>query len=285
MSDIFDMRTFSIAAGIVAMFCCLPMIYMIGSGKTYPGMYHWTAATISSFLGLILNGLKNAIPDVFSVVVANTLIVGFVILSTRGLLEFVGRKSGRALDAAVPCGTAIVLGIFLFLWPSYAIRVTAICAVYAFYTIRSLMIIWKDFPALSLGRNWLLIITFALSVAWYVVRASLTLVFGHGADLASAYFFQTVSLVLALGAIVLVVSGYIIVSLQCVKRDLDRAQREVKTLSGLLPICSSCHKIHDGSGHWIHIESYISRHSEASFSHGLCDDCAARLYPDLVGKQ
>ena len=56
---------------------------------------------------------------------------------------------------------------------------------------------------------------------------------------------------------------------------------EVKTLGGFLPICSSCKKIRDDNGYWNQIERYIGDHSEAEFSHGICPDCARKLYPDL----
>jgi PAS domain S-box-containing protein len=64
--------------------------------------------------------------------------------------------------------------------------------------------------------------------------------------------------------------------------ELQQALAEVKTLSGLLPICASCKKIRDDSGYWQQIEMYIRDHSEAEFTHGLCHDCAAKLYPDLL---
>ena len=64
-------------------------------------------------------------------------------------------------------------------------------------------------------------------------------------------------------------------------KDLTEALANVKTLSGLLPICASCKKIRDDQGYWTQIESYIRDHSEAEFSHGVCPDCAERLYPDL----
>ena len=64
-------------------------------------------------------------------------------------------------------------------------------------------------------------------------------------------------------------------------RDLQRALAQVRTLSGLLPICSGCKKIRDDQGYWQQIESYIRDHSEADFSHGVCPDCTERLYPDL----
>ncbi len=66
--------------------------------------------------------------------------------------------------------------------------------------------------------------------------------------------------------------------------DLKKALGDVKTLSGLLPICSGCKKIRNDSGYWQQIESYLSDHSNADFSHGICPDCMQRLYPDLYDK-
>jgi PAS domain S-box-containing protein len=65
-------------------------------------------------------------------------------------------------------------------------------------------------------------------------------------------------------------------------RDLESALGTVKTLSGLLPICASCKKIRDEIGQWVEVEVYVRNHSEADFSHGICPECAAKLYPDLL---
>ncbi len=62
---------------------------------------------------------------------------------------------------------------------------------------------------------------------------------------------------------------------------LREALSQVKLLSGFLPICASCKKIRDDKGYWQQIELYIRDHSEAEFSHGICPDCAKKLYPDL----
>lgn len=62
---------------------------------------------------------------------------------------------------------------------------------------------------------------------------------------------------------------------------LQRAISEVKTLSGLLPICSSCKKIRDDKGYWNQLEVYIRDHSEADFTHSICPECIKRLYPEL----
>ena len=62
--------------------------------------------------------------------------------------------------------------------------------------------------------------------------------------------------------------------------ELQEALGNVKTLSRLLPICSSCRKVRDDEGYWNQIESYIKKNTEIDFSHGLCPECAEKLYGD-----
>ena len=64
--------------------------------------------------------------------------------------------------------------------------------------------------------------------------------------------------------------------------ELKNALIEVKKLSGMLPICSSCKKIRDDEGYWKQIETYIKDHSEAQFSHSICPQCAQQLYSDFL---
>ena len=61
-------------------------------------------------------------------------------------------------------------------------------------------------------------------------------------------------------------------------QDLESALSEIKTLRGIVPICSQCKKIRDGSGYWNRVEEYVEKHSDASFSHSLCPDCSDALY-------
>lgn len=65
-------------------------------------------------------------------------------------------------------------------------------------------------------------------------------------------------------------------------RDLRKALAEVKTLRGLLPICSSCRRIRDEEGNWKSVETYIRDNFEADFSHSICPDCARRLYAQYL---
>ncbi len=71
--------------------------------------------------------------------------------------------------------------------------------------------------------------------------------------------------------------------------ELQKSLANVKQLSGLLPICAHCKKIRDDQGYWEQLESYLNRHSELKFSHGICQDCLKKHYPefcdeDPVGK-
>jgi response regulator RpfG family c-di-GMP phosphodiesterase len=63
--------------------------------------------------------------------------------------------------------------------------------------------------------------------------------------------------------------------------ELQKALREVKVLRGLIPICASCKNIRNDGGFWQQLEEYIGEHSEAEFSHGICQPCVKKLYPGV----
>ncbi len=67
--------------------------------------------------------------------------------------------------------------------------------------------------------------------------------------------------------------------------ELQEALKEVKRLSGLLPICASCKKIKDPQGNWQPIEDYITDRSEADFTHSVCPVCARKLYPEIFNSK
>ena len=69
--------------------------------------------------------------------------------------------------------------------------------------------------------------------------------------------------------------------LRRINEDLQRALTEVKVLRGLIPICASCKKIRNDGGFWQQLEEYLGEHSEAEFSHGLCQPCIKKLYPGV----
>ena len=63
--------------------------------------------------------------------------------------------------------------------------------------------------------------------------------------------------------------------------ELNRALANIQTLSGLIPICAGCKKIRDDRGYWEQVESYIAKHSDAKFTHGICPECSRKYYPGI----
>ena len=63
--------------------------------------------------------------------------------------------------------------------------------------------------------------------------------------------------------------------------NLQKALADVKTLSGMLPICAWCKKVRNDEGYWQKIEAYMKSHLDLDFTHGICNDCAKKEYPDL----
>ncbi len=66
--------------------------------------------------------------------------------------------------------------------------------------------------------------------------------------------------------------------------ELNKTLEEIKTLRGILPLCSFCKKIRDDQGYWNQVDVYIQQHSEADISHGICPDCLQQHYPKLGQK-
>jgi GAF domain-containing protein len=65
-------------------------------------------------------------------------------------------------------------------------------------------------------------------------------------------------------------------------KNLSDYFAEIKMLRGIVPICSFCKKIRDTEGNWSEVEAYVSKHSEAQFSHGFCPECKKFHYGDLL---
>ncbi len=64
--------------------------------------------------------------------------------------------------------------------------------------------------------------------------------------------------------------------------DLRKALGQVRRLSGLIPICANCKRVRDDEGYWQQVEAYVAEHSEATFTHGICPECLATLYPQYA---
>lgn len=150
----------------------------------------------------------------------------------------------------------------------------------------SILIIWADFAAGPIIRLPILFVFPVIAVSWYwgliigetlaiglpVLRLALAWHINKPWALEDSII-NTAILVLALAMISFLV--YII----------NQQSIRIKVLQGILPICSFCKKIRTPEDQWEQMESYISHHSQAEFSHGVCPECADRHYGTLFDKK
>ncbi len=100
---------------------------------------------------------------------------------------------------------------------------------------------------------------------------------------------KSVGLVIALVGAVVVILGLVGVIVRFAQLNLrvkeqaaslQEALGEIKELRGIIPICAGCKKVRDDEGYWNHVEIYVAEHTRAEFSHGFCEECMERLYPE-----
>jgi hypothetical protein len=72
---------------------------------------------------------------------------------------------------------------------------------------------------------------------------------------------------------------------QHAKEIIEYLRKEIHTLRGIIPICSSCKKVRDDNGYWQQVEAYVRDRSEAEFSHSIYPECLEKLYPEFAGKK
>jgi hypothetical protein len=96
----------------------------------------------------------------------------------------------------------------------------------------------------------------------------------------SSVIIAVVLIIMGAGIFVKIINP-IIAGLHVSVTKLERTLREVRTLRGILPICSFCKKIRDDKGYWDQVEVYVSQHTHADFSHSICPDCADKHYPEM----
>jgi hypothetical protein len=123
-----------------------------------------------------------------------------------------------------------------------------------------------------------------LLFTFYIGVYDLSNLVGHYCKILSFYFMYEAVIRTALVDPHILLYRKLKQSEEALREERNRLQQhidKVKVLQGLLPICASCKNVRDDKGYWSQVETYIEQHSSAHFTHGLCPDCARRLYPEI----
>jgi hypothetical protein len=248
----------------------------------------WASGFLLRSISFLLIFLRGRIPDLFSIPLANTLVLAGLVLIAWGIEAYAGQRLHYGLGLAW-IAVCLVLSFvsyaqFGFTFRAFVASVLhmVICAVIAFRLLR--------LPGRGVRLQHIVIaVLFLSSAAAMGIRSILSIV---GPDQKGLFIFSPSSMIGFLDAFIMPICVAIGLLSMLGRRtqierektigDLEVALAQVKTLSGLLPICASCKRIRDEKGYWHEVEHYVRDHSEADFSHGICPKCLSKLYPDIL---
>jgi len=282
MGEYLNVRTLAFMSAVVSAILCVPMAYIYVARKTYPGFGSWLCGVSFHTAGMLLLALRGHIPDVLSVVGANLFIALYLVLLTRGATAFVGGVQRTWIQVMSLAFLLVTSFYFTYVIPSVSIRIVIFSAVMIPYGIWVGWIVTRRVPVLLRNMNWFLTVAVGAFVFWLMARIVLTVLFERTmGELMSPSLVQGMSFVIFATLNVLSILGLITLNFQRVEDDLLRSVDEIKTLRGIIPICSSCKKIRDDQGYWKQLEAYMKDHADITFSHGSCPECRDKLYSTL----
>ncbi len=279
MREILDIRTLSITTSFIYLIIFLNLFQIKRKGKDYPGLGYWSSAYLINFFAFLLQSFRHYFPDFFTIVVANTAIIVGYLFIVRGLVDFSEAKQENKLDSIFSIAVFLLFAVYTYYYPDINARIVIVSLSIATISFRAVSVMKKHISPNYKLHNPLLSGSFLVVGMYSVIRTLYTLFMeSRIGDFMSAGLVHSLAyIIISLGHIS-IFTGLIAMSALRVEGHLDEANDELKTLAGLLPICASCKKIRDDKGYWNQIESYISTHSDAKFSHGLCPECSEKLY-------
>lgn len=275
-----DVRSIALACDVTHLAIAIALTYVWLGRKTYAGFGTWTLSTWSAFAGILLLAGRGLIPDLYSVLIANLLLLGTSSLLLSGLLAFCGERPNHQVHAGLLL-YGLLIAFLTFVRPSLQARLVVFSLGIGFLTLLAAYIAWKRLPAVLHDANPLVISTLSFVGSVYLARGILSWIVPPPTEnFLDPSPIQGMSLLVYLLGHTVLSAGLLVLNAQRVERDLQVAMDECKVLQGILPICAHCKKIRDDRGAWNQLEAYIHQHTDAEFSHGICPDCARTFYED-----
>jgi len=273
-----DPRTLIVVSAILPLAMAAILLGMRAMGRTAAGFGAWTAAQASIAVGAGLIAGRGYLPDWSSIVAGNVLVVLGVALLADGFRRFYGlaRVFPLGLDAAALVAAGALPAALLH--GSVNHRIVIASLLYAFYLARAGLEPLRSAEARRQPVQLVLTVLDVVGAALLLVRAGKSAV----SPPYSGLFSEGWTVVIP-GLILMVVNttamfAAMVLGFERSEAELRTALSEVKTLSGLLPVCMHCRRIRNDKGYWDELERYVTHHTGARFSHGICPDCFAEHY-------
>ena len=290
-----DIKTLVVCNSATSFFMALGLLYYMINYKTYKGYGFWLSSTFVLSFAYLAMIFRPIIPLLLSIILTNISIVLVAVLRLDGVQRFTRDRKLKLVYYGLPILT-IPFSLYFFLvidnmilrnfFSSILLAILAILIGLELYQNRNTENS-KLFTATTI-----LIICYGLLI---ISRASLWFLYPKETLFATAIIHQLYFLLVTIIEVGVGISWIMMNSqrletelrtsendLKSTVNDLKKALSEVKTLSGIIPICMHCKEIRVDRGYWEKIETFISEHSEAEFSHGICPKCIKEKYPYLL---
>jgi hypothetical protein len=285
-----DVRTLFVADALITAFIGLALLFYWKTSKTYPGYALWMLGTFSVTFSFFFMFLRVVIPVWASVLLVTLATILAALLRLDGIMRFMRGKSLGRFYYATPAIAIILAGYFYFAVDDIVIR-TAILAgwICLFTWVTAIVFIRyapnenRSFYYVAAGINFIYGTSMLIRSIFWMQNP------GYGIFdntlFHSAFFTSVMIYEIWFGILIMMMNNQrlrleLLDSENGLKyhvMELEKAISKIKVLKGLLPICASCKKIRDDQGNWHNLESYIDRHSEATFTHGICPECALKM--------
>jgi hypothetical protein len=287
-----DIHTLAIVLGLANFLHLLALLTQFKVGKTYSGMGWWTLGTAVYAVAFAFSYAQDA-PFIGStaIVVSTTLSCCALSLIYVGILRFMGQRERRGMLIAFCAAIALCEVYFSYIIDSPGARGRIISLAILLISVAIVRALAGASLSGSIALSrYFLIFVFSCHIC---LEAATALISANSAH--DLFRPAPIRVVFYLGSLatstlwtfgfILLINQRLVAEREVSIRELNAAFEEIKTLSGILPICSYCKKVRDDQGYWEQVESYVSRHTEASFSHGICPECLRTLYAGYPGGQ
>lgn len=286
-----DVKTLIACNAAIAFFMAAAFLFYRVNYKTYPGYGRWLSSFFILtvvYLSILLRGL---LPVWLVIALTNSAGVLVGVLRLDGVMRFTRSHKLKKIYYCLPAVTATIVLFFYFIEDNIVLR-NMISS--AFITVLAISISLEFYRNIKRENKKLYfgialingiygLSLFTRGIVWFCCPHLNLFMNGF---VHQSYFFVTIVMEVGLGFAWLMICNQRLDSelrssrdnLQLTNGKLEKALSEVKSLSGIVPICMHCKNIRDDEGYWSLLEKYISEHSEAEFSHGICPKCMEERY-------
>ena len=291
---VLDIKTLMACNAAIAFFMASALLFYRVNYRTYPGYERFLYSTFVVAIAYASVMLRPLMPLWLSIVLTNALFFLAGVLRLDGVLRFTRNHKLKKIYYGLPITMIPVLMYLYFVKDDIVLRNLFVSI---FIALLSTIISVELYRSRTKENRNLYIVAsslFFIYGSFVFIRAGLWLLNPQGSLLIAGikhqlYFLVVTVFEVGVGMTWVMMNNQRLEAELKASRDnlretirkLEAAMSEIKTLSGIIPICMHCKEIRDDQGYWNQIEKFISEHSEAEFSHSICPDCAKKHYPDM----